>query len=215
MAMFLNLSTSRDKYSDEENKIIEEYYPKEGCLVCKRLQNRSKSSILQQACLLGITYNNPRKWQEEEIDILKRYYSEEGRHIVDRLPKRTLKQIQTMATRFGLKCNGRGWNEKQTQVIKEEYSKLGGKGLVEKYPGLFTNKKVDTLCTYAKNLGLKMDRYRINIVCIELNKVFYCLKDAAQFIGKSSSTILYALKDQTKTVGGYHWKYIDEEGEEN
>lgn len=47
------------------------------------------------------------------------------------------------------------------------------------------------------------------VFCIELNKKFDSIQEAAQFINISDSTISHCLRGDQKTAGGYHWKYID------
>jgi hypothetical protein len=49
---------------------------------------------------------------------------------------------------------------------------------------------------------------RRKILCIELNKVFDCGQDCCDFFKVGRSGIQRQLKDNTKTIKGYHIKYI-------
>ena len=49
--------------------------------------------------------------------------------------------------------------------------------------------------------------------CVELNKIFDCYSDAAEYVGKkrtSSSKIGEVIKGKRKTFGGYHWEAVNE-----
>lgn len=47
------------------------------------------------------------------------------------------------------------------------------------------------------------------IYCIELNRTFSSLTQAAQEFGLSDSNLCHCLKGKRKTAGGYHWKYFE------
>lgn len=47
-----------------------------------------------------------------------------------------------------------------------------------------------------------------SIRCIELNRVFTTIKAASEFISRNSTTIITALRNPTKTAGGYSWEYV-------
>ena len=48
------------------------------------------------------------------------------------------------------------------------------------------------------------------VFCVELNKTFDCAKRAQEELGISVSSISQACNGKTKTAGGFHWKYVDE-----
>lgn len=67
-------------------------------------------------------------------------------------------------------------------------------------------------------LSLKLTSAEIRslpIICIETGEKFNNGNLAEQIISKRQGLkhchIYEALKDSTKTAGGYHWKYIEEE----
>lgn len=51
------------------------------------------------------------------------------------------------------------------------------------------------------------------VLCVELNIVFSCGKEAAEALGLQRSHISNVCKGKRKTTGGYHFKYFTEEKE--
>lgn len=51
---------------------------------------------------------------------------------------------------------------------------------------------------------------KIPVTCVELNKSFKTIQDAAEFINKDRGGIYSCLHGRQKTSGGYHWKYENE-----
>ena len=47
------------------------------------------------------------------------------------------------------------------------------------------------------------------VLCIETNVIYNSITEAANSVGVDRSTISKVCKGKRKTVGGYHWKYID------
>ena len=49
------------------------------------------------------------------------------------------------------------------------------------------------------------------IMCVETGEIFECIVDAYVSLGKSvhSSSISAALKDENKTIYGYHWRVVE------
>lgn len=50
---------------------------------------------------------------------------------------------------------------------------------------------------------------RKKVYCVELNKIFDCIADAEKETGCYHSHISACCKGKLKTVGGYHWRYIE------
>ena len=55
---------------------------------------------------------------------------------------------------------------------------------------------------------------RCQVLCVEENKVYPSLSDAAMRHGTSSGAISAVCKGKQRTAGGYHWRYADEEEQE-
>ena len=49
------------------------------------------------------------------------------------------------------------------------------------------------------------------VYCIELQKMFGCLKDAAKAVGVNVRPIVDVCNGQIETAGGYHWRYATEQ----
>ncbi len=49
------------------------------------------------------------------------------------------------------------------------------------------------------------------VKCLEKNKIFNSVVDAAKWAGVSASAVGNACRGKYKTAGGYHWKFADEE----
>lgn len=50
-------------WTEEENDILKEYYPSEGCKVANRLNGRTKKSIKMRVNKLGIKYQKKNKYK--------------------------------------------------------------------------------------------------------------------------------------------------------
>ena len=48
------------------------------------------------------------------------------------------------------------------------------------------------------------------VICVEMNKIFNSMKEAAEYFGLSKCTISAVIKGRNKTAGGYHWKLIND-----
>ena len=204
-AVFLGLSKKKISWEEQDILTLKQFYCTEGADgIIKRLPWRTRESILQLAAKCGLKYNDPNKWTEHELNILRDNYSKEKKNIIKLLPGRTWSSIQSMASKLNLSYDNRGWTEEQRRIIISEYSKLGGKKIIEKYPEIFKNKKAGTLNTFAKSIGLKCSARKV--VCIELGIVFDSTKNAAEYVNKSISAITIAIKENGK-CGGYHWEY--------
>ena len=55
----------------------------------------------------------------------------------------------------------------------------------------------------------------VKIRCIETNKVYNCIKDAADEIGTYRTTISNQINGRLKTAKGFHFEYFKEERKEN
>ena len=78
---------------------------------------------------------------------------------------------------------------------------------------------------YSQNLEWCDHKYNVNygtckqrganackrpVYCIELDRAFNSIKEAAEFSGVTASLVNKCLKGIKKTAGGYHWKYCEE-----
>lgn len=55
----------------------------------------------------------------------------------------------------------------------------------------------------------KKQKTRKKVYCLELDKIFNCIADAEKETGCYHSHISACCKGKLKTVGGYHWSYVE------
>jgi len=109
------------EWTEEENRILREYYLIEGTKVKDRLKGRGKVSIKAQARKLGLSINSCKPWTEKEVEILKKWYPIEGLKVIDRLEGRTEKAILSKARKLSLQLLGRNWTENEIEILKKYY----------------------------------------------------------------------------------------------
>ena len=150
------------------------------------------------------------KWTEEEDIIIKKYYPKEGGNVYLRLKNRTYNTVMGRASALGIKYDNeenRKWTEEEDTILKENYAKLG-KNIVNLLPG----RKLGSIITRAHKIGIK--RRDLSIKCVETGEVFNSIKEATEFAGlQSGKCIRKCCKGESKTAGGYHWEYVEEEKE--
>ena len=64
-------------------------------------------------------------------------------------------------------------------------------------------------CTYEYNInyGTRNAKLRKSVLCVELNRTFDSITEAARVLGLSTGNLHSALTGRYKTAGGYHWQY--------
>ena len=71
---------------------------------------------------------------------------------------------------------------------------------------------------YNINYGTRTERVAKKrskpVYCIELNKIFDGINQAARELGINHSSIIKCCKGKLKTTGGYHWRYAETSVEE-
>ena len=77
------------------------------------------------------------------------------------------------------------------------------------YPAVISSRTANRM-TYGC-LSCRSFRLHKKVTCIELNKTFNSVKEAASYVGKKPCSITSACKGYDKTCGGYHWKYALED----
>ena len=215
-ASFLNiLSECNNRYNqwtEEEDRIIKNFYKTEKKNIVNRLPNRSYDNIVQRACRLGI-YSNKLDWTEEEINIIKNNYAKYGPiYCANILKTKSVGQCQRKGVKLGLKFNGCSlnskWTEEENKILIENYSN-NGPDYCEKY----INRNRGSIIAQAKALGLKFNRYKKDIICVENNMVFHSLKDAQKYA--KTGSVCSVLDKNDRTAGGYHWCSLEKYDKEN
>lgn len=152
------------------------------------------------------------RWTEEEDSIIKKYYPKEGGNVYLRLKNRNYNTVMGRASALGIGYDNeenRKWTEEEDTILKENYAKLG-KNIVNLLPG----RKLGSIVTRAHKIGIK--RRDLPIRCLETREIFNSIKEAAEFAGlQSGKCIRKCCKGESKTAGGYHWEYVEEEESQN
>ena len=141
----------RREWTEEENKILREYYPIEGSEVADRLERRTKEAVKTQARKLGLRTDKD-LWDEEEDEILRKYYPIEGMKVKNRLKDRTRYSIATRASDFGLK-KVNNYTKENDEIIKKYYPVESSTQVEKRTKGL-TAKQI---CNRARKLGIKKE----------------------------------------------------------
>lgn len=61
---------------------------------------------------------------------------------------------------------------------------------------------------YGKDFSGDKNGHATTILCVELNKIYTTVKEAAKEHGISRQNISHVLNGRQQTAGGYHWEYI-------
>lgn len=60
------------------------------------------------------------------------------------------------------------------------------------------------------NYGTRNQRIARKVLCVELDRVFDSVKEAAEFLGLSAPNITYCCRGKQKSCGNFHWRYADD-----
>ena len=114
---------SSKKWTTEEMDVLEKYYPIEGSDCVKRLPQKTKKQISNQARRHNIKYIKRKTnttysiWTEDEVNTLKQWYPIEGVSCAKRFNNRSEKSIAAKAFSLKLKYIGNKSNtEEYTQI---------------------------------------------------------------------------------------------------
>lgn len=113
---------ARNKWSQWEDDILREHYPKIGCRAAEYLPSRSETSCYTRAYKLGLKVQS---WTRREDSILRKNYPIMGGKVAALLPKHTKAACVARATRLSLKIRCR-WSESEDEIIRVHYPAMGG-----------------------------------------------------------------------------------------
>lgn len=151
-----------DLWTEEEDRIIKEYYPNEGVEVKKRLQGRRISAVKSRARKLGVKSGRKRdysslirtKWTEEDLRIIKENHNKcsmdelveliDGRHSATGIYFK-LKAADLVKSKFR-------WTEDEIQFLKDNYGVIPVKILAKNFHG---RHNADAIYSIVSRLGIK------------------------------------------------------------
>lgn len=136
-------------YTEEEDNILREYYPKIGLKVLDMLKRRDARSVYSRASKLGIPITNS-EWTEEEIESLKEYYPKIGMKSKKYLYGKTNKDIIDKVHELDL-MRIKPWTNEEIELLKKYYPSMGTKCVI-----YFPNRNKDNIRIKAQDIGLKI-----------------------------------------------------------
>lgn len=206
--------TKRNCWTEAERQILIDYYKTHQKIskkeLAKLIPGHNPFQIITQASYLGLA--KPKfKWTQDKIEILKANYPSLGAKCSTMLGCSPTACTQ-MANKLEIKFNKPevkpktervkfAWTAEEDNIIKLFYNTD-----IEQCVSLLVNRNRNSIIARAKALGIKADRTK-KVKCVETGNI-YSVKDAAEFISKTSGSIIYAIKNKT-LAGGYHWEYIE------
>ena len=214
-------------WSPKELAILTDYYNEHSHEAKINLTNllpllprHTKSQIINQASVLGLTTNKRLAWTLEEDEILREYYPEMGSKIISLLPNRTVQSILQRANAFGLEYTATNkWTEEEKEIVCKFFPIEGIKGVQERLP----NKPKKSIQSMACTLGIKMIDPNQNrrgqghkkVRCVETGVIYESIAEASRLTGIGKPGICEACKysaglpSRQQRAGGYHWEYVD------
>ena len=117
--------SERHRWTEEEDQIIRDYYPKLGTKIKEMLPGRSVQSIIRRANYRLNVYMI-KSWSEEEDNIIIKYYPIMGIKVSELLTiKRSDTCIRSRAAYLNATNNCKKWSEEEDQIIIKYYSDIG------------------------------------------------------------------------------------------
>ena len=194
-------------WSKEEVNLLKEFYPKMGIKVSNILE-RSPMSILQKASDLKIKSETKAKILEENSGTI--FNDLEEASYITGIPKNVIKRCcsgkQKNTSKYYFKYLGNKreiiWTTEEDSILRKHYP-IEGSNAFKRLPN-----KTITACKRRITL-LNISTIR-QVVCIELNKTFFSIKDAEKQTDIKGSNINSVCRKKSKTAGGFHWSYADD-----
>ena len=196
-------------WTEEEENILLKYYPLEGVKGCaERIKGRTENAIRYRATTqLGLS--SQAGWTEEEDMILKSLYPIGGyRECIDKLKGKTKSAIYNRARFFQLEAPNNQWTEEEINILKEYYPTMGVNECIKRLKG----KTKSAIQNKAHNLKLRGPVRGKKVRCLETGEVYDSALKAMKQLGLTG--IDNCARGETKTAGGYHWEYVEEEENE-
>lgn len=207
--------TIKARWTDEEEHKLSEYYSTHKQVSKTELTvlfpDRPITQCINKASLMGLAKSRF-NWTPSALQQLQELYPVQGAKCADLIGCSATACAQ-MANKHGIKfikpeakpkpeCVKFAWTQEEDDIIKTMYSTD-----MEKAISLLSNRSRTSIVARAMALGVRADRTR-KVRCIETSTT-YSVKDAAKLVGKTSGSIVYAIKSQS-VCGGYHWEYVEE-----
>lgn len=157
--------TVYDVFSDIEKIIVKKNWSKEEIdflvsnicsMTCKEIAEelgRTKIAVWQKVREMGLRAKpEVNHYTEYEINFIKENYGKMKHVDIAKILQRNAGSINNLAKQLGLTNKVIvEWNEKEIEIIKDEYESIGAKGIIEKYNILKTQSQI---ACKARELGI-------------------------------------------------------------
>lgn len=203
---------------EELNRLREIYsiFPKQQLL--EAFPGRSIATLRKKAQELELTrqVDCKGKYSEEELDVLRQYYVLYGpEYCTQLLPGRTVSSVRDKANKvLHLKYHEKFTVEAgfDVELFKAYYAAHSIKDTAN-----YFNLASSQVMNLANRLDIKRNKTTIKtgpspqaVICIELDQRFESAAEAGKVLNlKTWRNILDCCKGLRKTVGGYHWKFLE------
>lgn len=168
---------------------------------------RTVAQIMGRASKLGVYV---RRWSEEDTALIREWFPKLGYKCISKLSRDAQgRDLHDKVRRMGLGghvLKGKPYTEDEINLLLKYYP-LEGKACYKR----FNNRTRESVFSKAQQLNIKFVPKLRKIICIETNTVFDSINQAALLTNISYGNITCCLKARSKTAGGYHWKYVEEE----
>lgn len=197
-------------FSESELNFLLDNYHKGLAFCASKLQNRSKQSISRALRRFNLSFPSDIIFTDEIKEMLKN--PDKSNEDISKETEITVDKIRQKRINMGIinpKFRHKKWTKDEDNIIISFYPIEGGKC----YSKLI-NRTEEDVRRRAKALHIKSNaRYNTikkSILCIETGEIFNSIKEASNKISRRPNSLTPALKDQNKTAGGYHWKYVED-----
>lgn len=203
------ISFNSNEWTNEELETLKRYYPIMGC-DCKNILDRSEMAIMQKASQLKIKSKNICKILN--VDTNEVFESLEQASDEYQISKSAIKSCCCGKSKTG---GGYKWRYLGSSKRTLDWTKEEDEILIKYYPeegtGCFSriSNKTITACK-CRVMILELSTIK-EVICIETGTIYPSLKVAEEKTGINKSNIASACNGVTKTAGGYHWSYSNDE----
>lgn len=200
-AMWLEIKNneSTEYFSEEAEVFLLAHYDTDGPAYCAKALGRTRHCITDKATKMGLREPVPTWWTEDEITWLKENKELSLKQQAAYL-NRSYQSVSSKRRLLGIaaKAEDIAWTDDELQILKDNYEQLGREGCAK-----LLNRPVSSVQSQASYLGLRFARSPI--YCIELDRRFTSIYEAAKELNIAHTLIRRVSSGKQKQTNGYHF----------